>query len=101
MELRNHDCMSHGWVQLWPPYWHWTFGEDNTHPVGEMGVLENVRRSTVDPNACYLMMNHCGASYVAHLQFDHEKCCGLICELLQLHYGHSLKEIGALDIPLH
>src|SRR5918995_2996797 len=99
MELRKHECMSHGWVPLWPPNWKWTFGEDNTHPVGEMGVLENVQRSTVDPNACYLTMSHAGASYVARLHFDHEGCYGLICELLPRHYGQSLQEIGELDIP--
>jgi len=99
MELRRHAFMSHGWVRLWPPHWKWTFGADNTHPVGETGVLENIQRSTVDPNACYLIMNHAGSRYVARLHFDHEGFCDQLCDLLPRHYGRSLQEIGELDIP--
>ena len=99
MELRRHAFMSHGWVRLWPPHWKWTFGGDNTRPIGEMGVLENIQRSTVDPNACYLIMNHAGARYVARLHFDHEGFCDQLCDLLPRHYGRLLREIGKLDIP--
>jgi hypothetical protein len=100
MELRKHPYMSHGWTWLWPPEWKWTFGEDNTYPVGEIGVLENVQRSTIDPNACFLTMNHAGAVYVGRLQFDHQGFCQQLCALLQLHYGRPLAEIGELDIPI-
>jgi hypothetical protein len=99
MELRRHVFMSHGWVRLWPPDWKWAFGAENIHPIGEMGVLENIQRSTVDPNACNLMMNHAGAKYVARLHFDHEGFCDQLCDLLPRHYGRSLREIGELDIP--
>ena len=99
MELRKHSCMLHGWVPIWPPDWYWTSGKDNAHPIGEIGVLENIQRSTVDLNACYLTMNHCGASYIGLLHFDHDEYCGLLCELLPHHYGQSLQEIGELDIP--
>ena len=99
MELRKHSCMAHGWVPLWPPHWKWTFGEDNTDPIGEIGVLESIQRSTVDLKACYLTMNHCGASYIGFLRFDHEGYCGLLCEMLPQHYGQSLQESGELDIP--
>jgi hypothetical protein len=67
------------------------------HPsVGEMGVLENIQRSTVDPNACYLIMNHADAWYVARLNFDHEGFCNQLCDLLPRHYGRSFQEIGKL-----
>jgi hypothetical protein len=99
MELRKHSFMWHGWVSLWPPEWKWIFGADNTHPVGEIGLLEEVQRSSVDPNACFLTMNHAGASYVGCLQFDQQGFCQKFCELLQLHYGRPLTEIGELDIP--
>ncbi len=99
MELRKHHFMSHGWVSLWPPDWQWTFGGNNTHPVGEMGLLESVKRSDVDPNACYLTMNHAGATYVGRLHFDHQGFCQQVCKLLAANYGRALREIGALDIP--
>lgn len=99
MELRNHACMSHGWVSIWPPDWKWIFGADNSHPVGEIGLLEEVQRSNIDPNACFLTMNHAGASYVGRLHFDREGYCGLLCDLLPHNYGQSLQEIGEIDIP--
>jgi len=99
MQLRKHTFMTHGWVSLWPPHWIRTFGRENTHPVGELGVLEDVRQSTIDPNACFLTMNHAGARYVGRLHFDHQGFCQQFCELLQLHYGRPIEEIGGLDIP--
>jgi len=91
--------MTHGWIFLWPPHWIWTSGGENTHPAGEIGLLEDVRQSTIDPNACFLTMNHADASYVGRLHFDHQGFCSQLCELLQLHYGRPIEEIGGLDIP--
>jgi len=68
-------------------------------PVGEIGLLEEVQRSNIDPNACFLTMNHAGASYVGRLHFDREGCCGLLCDLLPHHYGQSLQEIGEMIFP--
>jgi|SRR5688572_20413859 hypothetical protein len=99
MELRKHAFMWHGWVSLWPPQWTWISGEDNTNPVGEVGLLESIRRSDIDPNACYLTMSHAGASYVGVLHYDRVGFCHLICERLPSYYGRPIQEIAALDIP--
>ena len=99
MQLRKHSFMSHGWVPIWPPEWKWIFGEDNTHPVGEIGVLEDVQQSSVDPNVCFLTMRHAGASYVGRLHFDHQGFCQQFCELLKAHRGRPLTELGKLDVP--
>ena len=99
MQLCKHPCMAHGWISLWPPHWIWTSGGENTHPEGEIGLLEDVRQSTIDANACFLTMNHADASYVGRLHFDHQGFCQQLCELLQLHYGRPIEEIGGLDIP--
>ena len=61
--------MAHGWVSIWPPHWIWTSEGKNTQPVGEVGLLQEVRQSTVDPNACFLTMNHADSSYVGRLHF--------------------------------
>ena len=99
MQLRKHPCRAYGWISLWPPHWIWTSGGENTHPAGEIGLLEDVRQSTIDANACFLTMNHADASYVGRLHFDHQGFCQQLCELLQLHYGRRIEEIGGLDIP--
>ena len=99
MELRKHPFMSHGWLSQWPPEWQWIIGADDAHPVGEIGLLEKIDQSRVDPNACFLTMSHAGASYVGRLHFDHDGFCHQICEVLQRHYGRPINEIGDLDIP--
>ena len=62
-------------------------------------AARDVRQSTIDANACFLTMNHADASYVGRLHFDHQGFCQQLCELLQLHYGRRIEEIGGLDIP--
>ena len=99
MQVRTHSFMAHGWISMWPPHWIWTFGSANTNPVGEVGVLEAIQQSSVDPNVCFLTMSHAGASYLGRLHFDHQGFCQQLCELLELHYGCHINEIGALDIP--
>jgi len=99
MQLRKHPFMSQGWVPLWPPEWKWTFGRNNTHPIGEVGVLEDVQQSTVDPNVCFLTMSHNGATYIGRLHFDHQWFSEQIRELLAAYYGRPLAEIAQLDIP--
>jgi hypothetical protein len=99
MQLRNHPFMSVNGISIWPPPWIWTDGGANTHPAGEIGILERMQRSTVDPNACFLRMSHDGSTYVGRLRFDHQGFCQQFCELLAAHRGRSLKEIAELDIP--
>jgi hypothetical protein len=73
---------------------------ENTQPVGEVGLLQDVRQSTVDPNACFLTMNHADASYVGRLHLDHQGFCSQLCELLQLHYGRPIEEVWRIRYSL-
>ena len=57
MELRKHPFMLYRGISIWPPAWKWTFGGSNFHPTGEIGMLENIRQSAVDPDKCFLMMS--------------------------------------------
>ena len=99
MELRKHPSMSFDGVSKWPPKWIWTFGPVNENPVGEIGVLESIQRSSIDPNLCFLTISHNGANYVASLQFERQVFCEQFCELLAANCGRSLTQIAALDIP--
>ena len=93
--------MSFGGVPTWPPEWIWASGLRNTfiHPEGEIGVLENVRQSIVNPNTClFITMIHHGSTYLGRLNFDDEEFCRRIFELLKANYGRSLTEIGSIDI---
>ena len=103
MELRRHSLMSFGSVPTWPPpEWIWVSGLRNVfiYPNGEVGVLENVRRSIVSPDKClFITMIHHGSIYLGRLNFDDEDFCRQIFELLKANYGRSLIEIGSIDIP--
>ena len=101
MELRRHSLMSFGGVPTWPPEWIWASGLRNAfiHPEGEIGVLENVRQSIVNPDTClFITMIHHGSTYLGRLNFDDQEFCQHIFELLKANYGRSLTEIGSIDI---
>ncbi len=102
MQLRNHPFMSLNGIRNWPPEWIWASGLRNAfiHPEGEIGVLENVRQSIVNPDRClFITMIHHGSTYLGRLNFNHEEFCGQIFELLKANCGRSLTEIGSIDIP--
>ena len=97
MELRRHSLMSFGGIPTWPPpEWVWASGLRNVfiYPKGEVGVLENVRRSSVSPDKClFITMTYHGSIYLGRLNF------GQIFELLKSNCGRSITEIGSIDIP--
>ena len=75
MELRKHPFMLYRGISIWPPAWRWTFGGSNFHPTGEIGMLENIRQSAVDPDKCFIMMSYGGSRYFGRLQFDQKGFC--------------------------
>lgn len=99
MELRKHPFMLYRGISIWPPAWRWTFGGSNFHPTGEIGMLENIRQSAVDPDKCFLMMSYGGSRYFGRLQFDQKGFCQQVCDLLKAHCGRPLTEVGELNIP--
>ena len=101
MQLRNHPLMSSNGIPNWPPEWVWANGLRNTHlpPEGEVGILDNVRRSIVRPDSClFITIRHNGSLYLGRLAFNDEEFCRQIFELLKANCGRSLTEIGSLDI---
>jgi hypothetical protein len=99
MELRSHPLMSFQGFSNWPPKWTSTSGKPTIHPSREIGVLEQVKRSSVNPATCFLMISHGGDFYIGRLNFDDPNFCRQVSDLLTAHYGRSLAEIGAIDIP--
>jgi hypothetical protein len=70
------------------------------HPKGEIGILENVRQSIVNPDKClFISVKHQDTIYLGRLCFDDADFCNQVFELLKANCGHSLQEIGQLDIP--
>src|SRR5262249_31076579 len=49
MLLRDHPLMSYKGMPSWPPAWTWTGGVENDHPRGEVGVLEAILPSVIQP----------------------------------------------------
>ncbi len=59
--------MSFQGLRNWPPEWRLTSGTRVTHPAGEIGTLEHVQPSVVDPRTCHVTMSHDGCYYVGQL----------------------------------
>ena len=106
-----------------PPEWIWASGLRNAfiHPEGEIGVLENVRQSIVNPDRClFITMIHHGNTYLGRLNLDQEEFCYQKFELLKANlavvlprsaqsiflmgliwFPISQSEIGSLANPYH
>jgi hypothetical protein len=98
MKLRDHPQMSYRGLPNWPPAWIWIGGEENTHPKGEVGTLQDVMLSTLQPsNRCYLIIEYEHAVYMGCLLFDDPSFGAKVFTLLRSHCGHPVQHIGALD----
>jgi hypothetical protein len=51
--------MSYHGLPNWPPVWTWVEGTENKRPNGEVGVLKQVRTSSIEPvNRIFLYIEH-------------------------------------------
>jgi hypothetical protein len=99
MQLRDDPRMSYHRVSNWPPVW--TKGikkRDTKTVVGEVGILRYVHYYRLPAHKCYLVIEYQHEYFVGALIFDDPSFCAQIAEILQQQIGHSIKEIGDLDI---
>ena len=99
MLLRNHPMMTYQNRRSWPPLWLYCGGSDNTHPLGEVGLLKTVYLSAVNPSTrCFLVMEHAGAEYMGDISVSDAAFCSKIYAVLRRHCGKMIQEIGDIDI---
>jgi len=101
MKFREHPLMSYRGMRNWPPVW---IQRDPAGKLrgkkfrGEIGVLKRVLHHLDMPNECFLLIEHRGESWMGALLFDDRPFCAQIAGFLKLHVGHSIKEIGGIDL---
>ena len=98
MELRHHPFMRRHGVVNWPPVWSQQRKEGNKTLRGEIGVLRYVHANKNVSNKCFLVIEHENEHFVGCLIFDDVTFCWEIAMLLQNHIGHSIEEIGSLEV---
>ena len=94
MELRAHPLMTYHGLPNWPPAWMWIDGNVSKNPKGEVGTLVEVQISEHQPNRCFYE----DSQYMGCLHFDDPSFRRQVCDLLSKSYGHSLQEIGSIDL---
>ena len=91
--------MSRRGIRNWPPVWTWIGGEENKRPKGEVGVLSDVKLSTIEPcDRCFLTIEYEGSGYMGSLLFDDSSFCDGIFTLLRTQVHRSIEYIGGLDL---
>ena len=98
MRLRDHPLMTRktGTVS-WPPQWQ-CVGYDRGVSLGELGVLEDVSMHDLIENKIFIAMVHMSERYIAVLGFDDGMFAKQLYSLLVQQIGHSIREIGDLDL---
>jgi hypothetical protein len=83
----------------WPPIWTWVEGGENKHPLGEVGILQEVFQFNINSaDRCFLYMAHERSLYMGCLLIDDHAFCRQIVKLLRDYYNHPIAEIGSLDL---
>jgi len=88
-------------MRNWPPVW---IQRDPAYKLhgkklrGEIGVLKRVLHHLDMPNECFLIIDHGGDAWIGALMIDNWAFCAQIGDVLQSHIGHSIKEIGGIDL---
>jgi len=99
-QLRDHPLVHYYQdVRSWPPIWIQTGdGLGVKRLEGEVGVLKRVMCDKAMPNQCFLIIEHEGESWMGTLLIDDWEFCAQIAEILQSYVGHSIEEIGGIDL---
>ena len=90
--------MSFHGVSNWPPVWLHSRSKSQKQLRGEIGVLKYVHASNRLSNKCYLVMEHDNTQYVGCLIFNDVGFCYNLANMLRVHLGRSIREIGDLDL---
>jgi len=100
MKLRDHPLMSHRGVRTWPPTWIQRNPPNKLKARlrGEIGILKRVLCHRDMHNECFLIIEHGGDAWIGALMIDNWAFCAQIGDVLQSHIGHSIKEIGDIDL---
>jgi|SRR5690349_5862618 hypothetical protein len=96
MKLKSHSAMISRGVPSWPPVWMREFGQEN-YPAGEVGILEDVRRSLTE-NQCHLVIHYNESRYVGVIRVDDPQFFENLYRVLRESCGRSIHEIGDFDI---
>jgi hypothetical protein len=83
VKLRNHPLMCYHGRQNWPPL---------------TGTLKHAIRHEQFPNKCFLVIECNGQRFITPLIFPDSTFCEEIYELLQHQCGHTIEEIGELNL---
>jgi hypothetical protein len=98
MKLRNHPLIAHRGLPSWPPAWSpANLKSDLKGFRGEVGRLKYVLPST-QSDRCFLVMEHATNAYVSCMFFDDAIFCAQIMTILKNKVGHTIREIGNLDV---
>jgi hypothetical protein len=99
MQLRDHPLMVRkSGFKTWPPLWTTTHHDQNNKPTGEIGTLEQVIVHELLDNKIFLFILFQVFRYMGFMSFDDLTFCSQIHTLFKAHIGHSLKEIGDIDL---
>ena len=100
MQVRNHPMMIFEGRPIWPPHWIWISGPDSRQtPVGEVGMLENVRVSRVFKNTLFLTVSMLdGNRYMGTLSFDNVHFARKVFLVFKEHIRQAIKDIGEIEI---
>ena len=96
--FRRHPLMTYRGARIWPPVWVEKYGDGKLS--GEIGELTHLGNNPDESAALFLHITHDGVPYCGKLLIQDPGFRQSVYEVLRKHIGHSIKEIGDLDLSL-
>jgi hypothetical protein len=97
VKLRDDPLMSDRKGPNWPPVWTHTADGSVRTLLGEVGSLRHVYADPLS-SKCFLVIDFEAENYTGSLTFKDPGFSKEIISLLRENIGHSIKEIGDLDL---
>jgi hypothetical protein len=98
LALRDHPLINYYGMKSWPPVWVNTHTVPTKKMTGETGVLIGAKFYPESPKRLFLRMEFHKQHYMGCLVFSDPGFCQQLNGILQAHLGHSIKEVGDLDL---
>ena len=91
--------MTYRGVRSWPPIWTCVDDPEKKHPSEEIGILQEVWPSDVEPpDRCFLCIEHEGLNYIGCLMIEDCDFCRHLVRILQSSCNRPIAEIGSIEL---
>ncbi len=102
-QLRTHPKLKYEGARTWPPDWGGAYGPTTLFPIGEQGILREVKlidRDYIGPSRLELVVDYLGQRHSGQIWVDDTGVIPKLYQILKEHLGEPISDLGSLVVDL-